>query len=116
MKPDPPSSVDEYLARVESDKARAALKKLRSLIRKTVPEAKEVISYGIPTYKFNRTSVAFAAFKKHCSFFPGHTVGEFTKELKDYKTSTGTVQFSPDDPLLEPLVVAILKARFWPKQ
>ncbi|AIE87323.1 hypothetical protein OP10G_3955 [Fimbriimonas ginsengisoli Gsoil 348] len=45
------------------------------------------------------------------SFFPGHTVADFTEELKGYKTAKGTVQFPHDKPLPEPLVRAMVRAR-----
>lgn len=110
MKREVPVSVDEYLAQV-SPVARTALLKLRAIIREVLPDAQEVISYGIPTFKFNKTMVAYAAFKNHCSFFPGHTVAEFKDALKGYKTSKGTIQFTPDKPLPASLVKAIVKAR-----
>jgi len=103
------------MAEIGSDEARSSLSRLRAIIREELPEAQEVISYGIPTFKFNKTMVAFAAFKKHCSFFPGHTVREFTEDLKAYKTSKGTIQFTPDKPIPETLIRDIVKARFWPR-
>lgn len=114
MKSEPATSVEEYLAQVESDSHRVELERLRAIIKDVVPDAKEAISYGIPTYKYNKTMVSIAAFKDHCSFFPGYTVQEFLEELEDYKTSKGTIQFSPDAPIPEELVRRILQARFWP--
>ncbi len=106
-----PKSVDDYLARVQSADARTTLSKLRAIIRRVVPEAEEVISYGIPSYKLNGYLIGFAAFKNHCSLFPGHTVADFAEELKGYKTSKGTIQFPHDKPPPEELVTAILKVR-----
>lgn len=115
MTTDIPATVDEYLSQVSSEEAQKSLARLRAIILEEVPGALEVISYRIPTYKFNKTMVSFAAFRDHCSFFPGHTVREFANELKGYKTSTGTIQFPHDQLPPEQLVRAILKARFWPK-
>lgn len=111
MATDHASTVNDYLAAIASDEARAALTRLRAIIRAEVPKAAETISYGIPTYKLDGFVVSIAAFKNHCSFFPGHTVAEFADELKEYKISKGTIQFSPDRPIPEALVRAILKAR-----
>ena len=113
MKGNVPASIDEYLEGIESDDARSALQRLRKIIREEVPGATECISYEIPTFKFNKTIVCIAAYKKHCSFFPGHTVRDFLDELKDFKTSKGTIQFQPDKPIPEPLVRAILRARYF---
>jgi len=106
-----PKTVDEYLAGVSSDDARATLTALRALMLDIVPEAEEVISYGIPTYKLHGFVASFAAFKNHCSFFPGHTVADFADELKGYKTAKGTIRFPPDKPLPESLVRSMVKAR-----
>ncbi len=106
-----PSSVDEYLDNVSSDPARASLAAIRAILREEVPEGEESIKYGIPTVKFHGYVASFAAYKNHCSFFAGHTVAEFTEELKPFKTSKGTVQFLHDKPLPEALVRAMIRAR-----
>jgi uncharacterized protein YdhG (YjbR/CyaY superfamily) len=106
-----PSNIDEYLAQVSSEEARASLSHLRSIIREVVPDGEEVIKYGIPTVKYHGFIASFAAFKNHCSFFPGHTVTEFTEQLKDYKTLKGTIQFPHSRPLPDALVRAIVSAR-----
>src|SRR5580704_7437955 len=111
MKREAAGSVDEYLERISTEVARASLSKLRAIIREEAPGAEEVISYGIPTYKQNGYLASFAAFKNHCSFFPGHTVRDFSDELKGYKTLKGTIQFPHDKPLPDELVKAMLRAR-----
>lgn len=108
----PPRSVDEYLARVP-EPARGTLKKIRAVIRSAAPpEATEVISYGIPMFKYKGALVWFAAFSNHCSLFPTAAVIEkFKNELKDYRISKGTIQFPTDKPLPAALVKKIVKAR-----
>ncbi len=85
-------AVETYLANVP-DNFRPALERLRTVIRECAPEADEVISYGQPTFKLNGHLVAFAAFKKHLSFFPMSStlITEFADELQGYKTSAGTI-------------------------
>ena len=107
------AEVDAYLARV-SEPARTTLEKMRAMIRAAAPkDATEAISYGIPSFQFNGGLVWYAAFKKHCSFFPmDHSLEEeFAEELKKYKTSKGTLQFPVDEPLPKKLVTRIVKAR-----
>ena len=106
-----PKNVDDYLAAVSSDEARESLIHLRETIRKAIPEAEEVIAYGIPTYKLHGHVTSFAAYKKHCSFFPGHTVADFSEQLKGHKVLKGTVQFPHDCPLPDELVIAMVKTR-----
>jgi len=106
-------TVDEYLAGVP-EPARSSLKHLRKVIQSIVPkETTEVISYGIPMFKFNGMLVGYAAFKNHCSLFPtgSGVIEKFAKELKGYSTSRGTIQFPSDKPLPDALVKKIVKAR-----
>ena len=78
-----------------------------------MPEAEEVISYEIPTFKLDgRMLVSYAAFSEHCSFFPGAGPIEAHKsELKSYQTSKGTIRFTPDKPLPASLVKKLVKTR-----
>ena len=107
-----PNNIDEYLATVP-EPARGTLKKIRAAIQSVVPrEATETISYGMPAFKHNGVLVWFAAFSKHCSFFPTASVIEaFKHELKGYSTSKGTIQFPTDKPLPAALVKKLVKAR-----
>lgn len=60
-------SVDEYLA-LQPKTVRGLLDRVRATIRKAVPGAEEVISYGIPAYKLHgRPVLYFAAWKEHYS-------------------------------------------------
>ena len=103
--------VDEYLAGV-SQPARSTLQKIRATIRSLAPPgATEVISYGIPMFKYKGMLMGFAAFTDHCSLFPGAIVEEFKDELKDYRTSKGTIQFPVDKPPPTTLIRKIVKAR-----
>ena len=106
-------TVDEYLSKTP-EPAQSTLRHVRSVIRSAVPkETTEVISYGIPMFKFNGMLVGYAAFKNHCSLFPtgSGVIDKFAKDLKGYSTSRGTIQFPPDKPLPDALVKKIVKAR-----
>jgi uncharacterized protein YdhG (YjbR/CyaY superfamily) len=104
-------TVGEYLARVPP-KQRAALKQLRKTIKAVVPDAEEVISYGIPTYKQDGPLISYAAFTNHCSVF-GHsgTVLRKFPEVKRFQTSVGTLQFTPDDPIPASFIRKLVKWR-----
>jgi uncharacterized protein YdhG (YjbR/CyaY superfamily) len=57
--------------------------------------------------------VSFAAFKNHCSLF-GMSATLFDAlgdELAGYRTSKGTIRFTPEKPLPEALVRRIVEAR-----
>lgn len=104
--------IDSYLA-AQSPEVIEALQRLREIIKATAPEAKELISYGMPAFKYQGMLVYFAAFKKHCSFFPGGggVIEAFQDELKNYKTLKGTIQFMFDAPLPDSLIKKIVKLR-----
>ncbi len=106
-------NVDEYLAGVP-EPARSTLQRVRAMIRSVVPpSAREAICYRIPMFKYKGILVGFAAFSKHCSFFPGSaTVTEaFRNELKAFHTSKGTIRFPVNRPLPAALVKKVVKAR-----
>ena len=105
------TSIDDYLDGVPSAEARAALERLRTIVREEVPDAQEAISYGMPAFKLSGPFVWFGAFKGHCSFFAGHTVGAFADRLSGFKTAKGTVRFTPDKPLPDDLIRDIVRAR-----
>jgi uncharacterized protein YdhG (YjbR/CyaY superfamily) len=108
-----PKTVDEYLAGVP-EPAASTLRHIRTVIQSVVPkDATEVISYGMPMFKLNGMLVGYAAFAKHCSFFPtgSGVIEQFAKELKEYSTNKGTIRFTPDKPLPDALIKKIVRAR-----
>ncbi len=106
------TNVDSYLESVPPDK-RVLLERLRKTIKSAAPKAEEVISYRMPAYKYHGVLVYFAAFKDHCSFFPGakSILKTFASELKGYRTSAGTIQFTVENPLPVSLVRKIVEVR-----
>ena len=107
-----PDSVKEYIDSFPKD-TQKALKEIRSAIKKLVPVAEEVISYGIPCFKLKGSYIIyFAGFKKHVSIYPAPREHEdFAGELAAYKGGKGTVQFSLDQPLPISLINRIVKFR-----
>ncbi|WP_149244166.1 DUF1801 domain-containing protein [Dyadobacter sp. 32] len=105
-----PGSFDEYITGFPKE-AQQALKEIRSIVRKEIPEAEEVISYDMPTFKFkNSYLVHYAAFKKHIGLYPAPTGNpEFAEALAGYKTGKGSVQLPLDKPMPVELIVRILK-------
>jgi uncharacterized protein YdhG (YjbR/CyaY superfamily) len=105
--------VDRHLAKIQEPQ-RSTLQNLRSSIREVIPEAEEVISYGFPGYKLNGKIICgFDAFKNHCSFFPhsSSVIPALKKELVNYKTSKGALQFAIDKPLPKTLVRKLIRTR-----
>jgi uncharacterized protein YdhG (YjbR/CyaY superfamily) len=106
------ASVEAYLRKVPEPQ-RSALETLRAQIRKAAPEAEEAISYGMPAFKQGRGLVAYAAFKGHCSLFPMSVavLEELGEAVAPWRTSKGTLQFTPGKPLPARLVARLVKAR-----
>jgi uncharacterized protein YdhG (YjbR/CyaY superfamily) len=105
-------SVDKYISKYPKD-IQGILHKLRHTIKEIAPQAEEKISYNMPAYKINgKILVYFAAFKGHMGFFPTPSaIVAFKKELRDYKTSKGTVQFPLNEPVPYDLIRRIVKFR-----
>lgn len=105
--------VESYLARVP-EPARSTLMRIRAAIRFAVPPGTtEAISYGVPTFQYQGALVGFAAFSRHCSFFPMSVavMEAFADDVKEFPTSKGTIRFPIDKPLPSALVKKLVKAR-----
>jgi len=105
--------IDDYLATIAEPK-RATLQKLRQTIRDIVPQAEEVISYGMPAFRLNGTVIAgFAAFKNHLAYLPhsGSVLAELQGELAGYESTEGSLHFPIDNPLPKTLVKKLIAAR-----
>ena len=103
-----PTTIDEYFAGLPSAQ-RAALERVRRVIRATAPEAQECISYQIPSFKLNgKGLIWFGAAAHHCAIYgvandPG---------LQDYDTSgKGTLRFTIEKPLPDALLRKLVTAR-----
>lgn len=104
-------TIDEYISICPSD-IRKILEELRGVIRTSAPNAREVISYNMPAFRQNKVLVYFAASKNHIGFYPTTSpIVVFEKELKDYKTSKGAIQFPLDKPFPFDLVKKIVEYR-----
>ena len=105
-------SVEEYLDRVPAED-RAALEQLRGIIRAMVPDADEVISYGVPTFRRGGNLVGYGAATGHLSFFAmsGSVLGDLAEELSPFGTSKGTVRFTREHPIPRSLVERIVGIR-----
>lgn len=106
-----PKDTNEYIAGFAPE-VQQLLEKVRSTIQKAAPEAVEAISYGMPAFKLNGNLVYFAAFKSHIGFYALPSGNEaFQKELSQYKTGKGSIQFPFDKPLPLELITKIVKFR-----
>lgn len=105
------SPIDSYIGTF-SGKAKERLDEIRKIIREEVPEAREKISYGMPTYDLFGNLVHFAGYANHIGFYPTSSgVENFKKEIEGYKNSKGAIQFPIDASLPEQLIRRIVRFR-----
>lgn len=106
-----PKDIDEYIAGFPKD-VQDVLEKIRKTIRKAAPDAREKISYQMPTFTLEGNLVHFAAFKKHIGFYPVPTgIEKFKKELSAYEGGKGSVRFPLDKPIPYDLISKIVAFR-----
>ncbi|WMW25068.1 DUF1801 domain-containing protein [Methanolobus sediminis] len=104
-------NIDEYIALFPKD-VRDKLEELRIVILEAAPEAEEVISYKMPTFRLNGILVHFAAYKNHIGFYPTPSgITAFEEELSGYKHSKGSIQFPLDKPIPFDIVKKIVVFR-----
>ena len=104
---------DEYLENVSPDH-RKLLDRVAEQIRKVAPDTEELISYGIPTFKYRgRPLLYFAAHKQHCSLYPvtDKMLEVCGEEIRPRQTGKGTIRFTVEDPLPGRVVAKLTRAR-----
>lgn len=105
--------IDEYLRALDEPK-RSTLETLRRTILEIVPDAEQVISYGVPAFRMRgRTIAGFAAFQNHLSYLPfsGSVLSRLGDDLSGYVTTKSSLHFAPDEPLPAALVEKLIKTR-----
>jgi uncharacterized protein YdhG (YjbR/CyaY superfamily) len=104
-------NIDEYITHCPAE-VQESLENLRMTIRAAAPQAKEAISYQMPTFKQYGNLVHFAVHKNHIGFYPAPSgIEQYKNELAPYKFSRGAVQFPLDKPIPFDLVSKIVAFR-----
>lgn len=113
MSPRSPAAadVDTYIAGFPAG-VRERLDQVRAAIRRALPDATEVISYQIPTFRLRTNVVHFAAYSSHISLYPApFGVPEFEADLATYGAGKGTLRFPNDVPLPLDLIERVARYR-----
>ncbi len=106
-----PNNIDEYIS-VFPEHIRDMLSQIRGVIKESAPQAKEIISYGMPAFFLHGNLVYFAGYKNHIGFYPTSSgINAFKQEISSYKNSKGAVQFPLDKPMPIELISKIVKYR-----
>ena len=94
---------------------RKSLQAIREQISEELPDAQEIIKYGIPTFVIEGVPIlGFNGYKKHNSLFPysGSVTPRLEKELAGYEQTKGSIHFEIDEPIPKALLKKIIKAKF----
>ncbi len=112
MKKNVAATVDAYISEAKAAH-RPLLKELRETIQQAAPEAKELISYQIPTFQQHGPICAFASFNNHCSLFLMSTaiLEKFEKELEPYFVKGVTLHFTKENRIPLSLVKKMVKLK-----
>jgi uncharacterized protein YdhG (YjbR/CyaY superfamily) len=105
--------IDDYLEGVDPP-GREELERIRGLVRKHVPEAEEVISYSMPTFKYlGKPFLGMLAHKNHTGIYPfsGEVIETLKSELSEFGLSKGTVRVPLDQPISEAMLMRIIDCR-----
>ncbi len=108
-----PKNIDEYILNFPVE-VQKKLEQIRKTIKKAAPDAEETLSYAMPAFRLYGILVYFAAFKDHIGFYALPSGNEaFQKELSEYKTGRGSIQFPLDKPMPLKLITQIVKFRVY---
>lgn len=101
------NDIDRFIAQFPMA-TQKIMNKVRATIQKAAPEATETISYGIPTFQLHGNLVHFSAYEHHIGFYPGAAgIAQFQKEIANYKSAKGSVQFPLNAPIPYDLITKI---------
>lgn len=102
-------AIKRYFDKLKSPQ-KETMEKLRKIIKKSAPNAKECMSYGVPCFKAKGGPILYAAFKSHIGLYPEPaTIKKFAKKLKKFEMSKGTIKFPLDRPIPYDLIEEIAR-------
>lgn len=105
--------VEAYYA-AAPEPQRATLLAMRAVVARLLPEADQVLSYGVPTFKLRGKGVAgLACYTQHCGYLPmsGSVTATLADQLAGYSVTKGSVRVPADQPLPGELIEALVDAR-----
>lgn len=109
--PKKPQSVEEYVS-IVPPAARPQFDQLRKIVKTMLPQANEVLSYGIIGFKVDdkRARVFVSGWKDHVAMYPVPKDQTLQADLKPYIKGKGTLWFGLEEPLPEALIKKVVKA------
>jgi uncharacterized protein YdhG (YjbR/CyaY superfamily) len=108
-----PASVKKHYVSAPSPH-RETMLEMRDRILEIIPDAEEVVSYGMPAFKVDGVVVAgLLANKNHVGYYPfsGGILKLFPEELAKYSKTMSAIHLPIDKPLPKGLIKKLIKAR-----
>jgi uncharacterized protein YdhG (YjbR/CyaY superfamily) len=106
-----PESVDDYISGF-SPEVQVVLRRIREVVRAAAPDAQEVISYRMPSFRQNGVLLYFAAFRSHIGLYPPvRGDARIEKALARYAGEKGNLRFPLEAPMPYGLIGRIAKLR-----
>lgn len=107
-----PESVEAYLLQFPQE-VQVKLRQLQAVLREELPDAEEVISYQMPTFRQTYNILHYAAYSKHIGFYPAPSgiTGIDETRIAPYRHAKGTLHFALDKPLPVDLIRDIARLR-----
>lgn len=94
------------------EELRSAVRHVHDVVRSTVPEATEGVSYGMPAFLYAGKGIAaVAATRKGLSFYPFCNTTLLGVDLTAYDGTTGSIHFTVEAPIADEDLRAIVRAR-----
>ena len=104
-----PETVDEYISEQDAG-IQEQLQLVRKAIRDELPEAKEKISWAMPTWWNGHNIIHFAAQKTHIGLYPGEeALTAFSDQLNGFAVSKGTIRLPYTQEIPEELIGKIAR-------
>ena len=108
-----PSNVKKHYMSAPSPH-RETMLEMRNRILEVIPDAEEVVSYGMPAFNLDgRVLAGLLANKKHVGYYPfsGSILRLFPEELAKFSTTKSAIHVPVDKPLAKGLIKKLIKAR-----
>jgi len=108
-----PSNVKKHYMSAPSPH-RETMLEMRNRILEIIPDAEEVVSYGMPAFKLDgRVLAGLLANKKHVGYYPfsGSILHLFPGELAKFSTTKSAIHVPVDKPLTKGLIKKLIRAR-----
>jgi uncharacterized protein YdhG (YjbR/CyaY superfamily) len=105
--------IDDYLAGFD-ERHRRALERVRDIAQRVAPDASQGKSYGMPALRVaGKPLLGFKVSRLHLALYPfsADVVAAVAGDLVGFSLSKGTIRFTPETPVPEPIIERMVRLR-----